>query len=253
MEASVYFLPENLQAQMTGFFGYKRKAKELHREVVKQLVQLALKITIVEKYQGDNTAANMLKKSAQEEQANRFRDIGQWDVYNNPFIVFNDSGTITPIFKNIENVPRPIVEYQERTHKRDREGGVLKRYEDMSNEEFIEKILEICVDEARKDKIRKEKDLKNIVFTLDNFMKLVLIYLRIRANQPIILMGETGVGKTSLVEYLSKIIDAEFRVLNVHAGVTEDEIIAFVEDAQNVARNNNDRKIILFFDEINTN
>lgn len=44
-------------------------------------------------------------------------------------------------------------------------------------------------------------------------------------------MGETGVGKTSLVEYLAKIIDAEFQILNVHAGITEEEIIKFVEEA----------------------
>ena len=49
-------------------------------------------------------------------------------------------------------------------------------------------------------------------------------------------MGETGVGKTSLVEYLAKIIDAEFKVLNVHAGISEQEIINFVEKAQVLAR-----------------
>ena len=101
----------------------------------------------------------------------------------------------------------------------------------MNNDEYIEKILEVCVDESQKEKLRKQKDLKNIVFTLDNFIKLILIYLRIRANIPIILMGETGVGKTSLVEYLCKVIDAEFRVLNVHAGISELEIIKFVEEA----------------------
>lgn len=56
-------------------------------------------------------------------------------------------------------------------------------------------------------------------------MKLVLIHLRLRANIPIILMGETGVGKTSLVEYLSKVIESDLLTMNVHAGVTEDEII----------------------------
>jgi MoxR-like ATPase len=52
-------------------------------------------------------------------------------------------------------------------------------------------------------------------------MKLILIYLRVRTSLPIILMGETGVGKTSLVEYLSKVIDAECLTLNIHAGITE--------------------------------
>ncbi len=62
-------------------------------------------------------------------------------------------------------------------------------------------------------------------------MKLTLIHLRMRANLPIILMGETGVGKTSLVEYLSKIIDSEFKTLNVHSGISDEEIIKFVFDA----------------------
>jgi MoxR-like ATPase len=60
-------------------------------------------------------------------------------------------------------------------------------------------------------------------------MKLVLIYLRVRTNLPIILMGETGVGKTSLVDFLSKVIDAEMKTLNIHAGITEQEIIDEVQ------------------------
>ena len=82
--------------------------------------------------------------------------------------------------------------------------------------------------DARRERIRRSKELKSLVFTLDNFMKLVLIYLRIRAFMPIVLMGETGVGKTSLVEFIAKIIDAEFKVLNIHAGITEEDIIKFV-------------------------
>ena len=69
--------------------------------------------------------------------------------------------------------------------------------------------------------MRGQTDLQNIVFTLDNFMKIILIHLRLRAHMPVILMGETGVGKTSLVEYLAKIIDAGCLTMNVHAGVTE--------------------------------
>lgn len=68
-------------------------------------------------------------------------------------------------------------------------------------------------------------------------MKLILIHLRLRANLPIILMGETGVGKTSLVNYLAKVIDAECITLNVHAGITEQEIIKHVMiDYQRIAR-----------------
>jgi midasin (ATPase involved in ribosome maturation) len=103
-----------------------------------------------------------------------------------------------------------------------------KEYEKMEQNEIVEQILEMCVDESRKRVLRGQVDLNNIVFTLDNVMKLILIYLRIRANMPVLLMGETGVGKTSLIEYLGKIIDAECLTLNVHAGITEDEIINHV-------------------------
>jgi MoxR-like ATPase len=41
-------------------------------------------------------------------------------------------------------------------------------------------------------------------------------------------MGETGVGKTILVKYLSSLIDAAIFTLNVHAGLTQNEIVDWV-------------------------
>ena len=35
---------------------------------------------------------------------------------------------------------------------------------------------------------------------------MAIIYLRIVCNIPIIIMGETGVGKTILIKYLSKLV-----------------------------------------------
>ena len=42
------------------------------------------------------------------------------------------------------------------------------------------------------------------VLTCDNFMKCILIFMRIRSNIPVIMMGETGCGKTSLIKFLAK-------------------------------------------------
>ena len=36
-------------------------------------------------------------------------------------------------------------------------------------------------------------------FTRDNFLKLIFIYIRVRAGIPVIIMGETGVGKTAII------------------------------------------------------
>ncbi len=64
-------------------------------------------------------------------------------------------------------------------------------------------------------------------------------------------MGETGIGKTFLIELLAMLINVEFQVLNVHAGITRLEIIDFVNICKTKCKN--DDQVILFFDEINTN
>ena len=50
---------------------------------------------------------------------------------------------------------------------------------------------------------KKCEDLGNYIFVADNFIKMVRILLNIEAKIPIILMGETGVGKTKLLEMLA--------------------------------------------------
>lgn len=66
-------------------------------------------------------------------------------------------------------------------------------------------------------------------------------------------MGETGVGKTAVISYLADVLLYDFRVLNMHEGVTEEDIINFTSEAALSAKSNPERKTILFFDEINTN
>jgi MoxR-like ATPase len=74
----------------------------------------------------------------------------------------------------------------------------------------------------------------NYVFTADNFVKMVLILLRIRSNIPVIMMGETGCGKTSLIRKLSELKNNgnanKMKILNIHAGTTDKNIINFIEN-----------------------
>jgi MoxR-like ATPase len=41
-------------------------------------------------------------------------------------------------------------------------------------------------------------------------------------------MGETGVGKTAIINYLADVLAYDFRVLNLHEGISEEEILNFV-------------------------
>jgi E3 ubiquitin-protein ligase RNF213 len=61
--------------------------------------------------------------------------------------------------------------------------------------------------------------------TPENYYKIGLIFIRIQAKIPVILMGETGIGKTSLIRLLSNITNDIIRIINIHAGVTSEELI----------------------------
>ena len=94
----------------------------------------------------------------------------------------------------------------------------------------------------------------NYVFTTDNFIKLLLITLKIRAKVPVIMMGETGCGKTSLIRIISKLKGNDMLTLNIHAGISKKEIIDFVNEKKLIENdiNENKNKIWVFLDEINT-
>ena len=60
----------------------------------------------------------------------------------------------------------------------------------------------------------------------DNYFKMVLINMRAHTKIPIVIMGETGCGKTALVNFFVKyILKEEFEVFNFHAGITQAIII----------------------------
>ena len=150
--------------------------------------------------------------------------------------------------------------------------GFLKELKEMLN---LKETIPIKKEEKKTDEqISLEELTKNYAFTADNFVKMILILIRIRANIPVILMGETGCGKTSLIKKLYEILyygsNSKLRILNIHAGTNDEDIIKFIDEINNEANilyiaNNKDRefakkegmiyeeeKIWVFLDEINT-
>ena len=56
---------------------------------------------------------------------------------------------------------------------------------------------------------------------------MILLFYRIKANIPVIIMGETGCGKTFLVIKLNQILnngEISLRIINIHHGITEKAI-----------------------------
>ncbi|XP_029934003.1 E3 ubiquitin-protein ligase rnf213-beta [Myripristis murdjan] len=118
-----------------------------------------------------------------------------------------------------------------------------------------------CVVGAKKGIMNREFDPDpTYELTADNVMKMLAIHMRFRCGIPVVIMGETGCGKTRLVRFLCDLQKEERRVENmilvkVHGGTTAEMIYRKVREAEIVAENNCRRHkldTVLFFDEANT-
>ena len=94
----------------------------------------------------------------------------------------------------------------------------------------------------------------NYIITNDNFKKMVLIIYRIIADIPVILMGETGCGKTLLIKKLSQILNngkIEIEIINIHSDITDEYICQRMREINEKAKKY-EKELWIFFDEINT-
>ena len=97
----------------------------------------------------------------------------------------------------------------------------------------------------------------NYVITEDNYKKMVLLVYRIKANVPVIIMGETGCGKTSLIIKLSQILNNGEELvekIDIHPGITDEEINEKMKEMNKKAKSDKykNKELWVFFDEINT-
>ncbi|XP_030630710.1 E3 ubiquitin-protein ligase rnf213-beta [Chanos chanos] len=96
--------------------------------------------------------------------------------------------------------------------------------------------------------------------TADNVMKMLAIHMRFRCEIPVIIMGETGCGKTRLVRFLCDLQREgrnveNMKLVKVHGGTTANTIYQRVREAKELAEYNRQKyklDTILFFDEANT-
>ncbi|XP_069055826.1 E3 ubiquitin-protein ligase RNF213 isoform X2 [Pleurodeles waltl] len=96
--------------------------------------------------------------------------------------------------------------------------------------------------------------------TTDNVLKILAIHMRFRCGIPVIIMGETGCGKTRLIKYFCELQKSgvgteNMKLLKVHGGTTADLIYEKIQEAEAIAvKNKMDFGLdtVLFFDEANT-
>ncbi|XP_072299402.1 E3 ubiquitin-protein ligase rnf213-alpha-like [Eucyclogobius newberryi] len=96
--------------------------------------------------------------------------------------------------------------------------------------------------------------------TTDNILKILAIHMRFRCGIPVIIMGETGCGKTRLIKFVCELLKSgvateNMKLVKVHGGTTSNMIYAKVREAESMAAINKQDygfDSVLFFDEANT-
>ncbi|XP_053396012.1 E3 ubiquitin-protein ligase rnf213-alpha-like [Mercenaria mercenaria] len=194
-----------------------------------------------------------------------------WESSPHPYLFFNrDRMTFTFLGFYIEKESGNLIDQQT--------GNVLERcimtknlYEAMERNHVP--LQEDFNSLLRMQKIKKLRDTMGVAYThdpdpsyeltTDNVKKIMAIYMRFRCDIPVIIMGETGCGKTRLVKFMCKLQEPEKTVvtnmilMKVHGGTTNSDIIKRVRTAETMAKKNQQKYgdhmyTVLFFDEANS-
>uniref|UniRef100_A0A3P9MK09 RZ-type domain-containing protein n=1 Tax=Oryzias latipes TaxID=8090 RepID=A0A3P9MK09_ORYLA len=199
----------------------------------------------------------------------------RWEEEPHPYIFFNaDRSSMSFLGFNIQRCRNALNAVDPRSQK------VL--IQNVMPQKLYEGLLrqKICLTEnfdllPRSDKIKRiscvvgaKKGITDRRFdpdptyelTADNVMKMLAIHMRFRCGIPVVIMGETGCGKTRLVRFLCTLQREDKPVENmvlvkVHGGTNAEMIYRKVREAEALAfKNQQTHKIdtILFFDEANT-
>lgn len=180
--------------------------------------------------------------------AKRTEGMIRWEDSNHLMVLFHyDLQTVSALYRNKNKVPQQIANLFESQLKKE-----LDNFAEKNQEELISILLKLVQHPSKMNADILNEMSKRYALTPDNLLKMVLIVLRIQGRQPIIIMGETGCGKTSLIRFLSKICQIDFEILSIHAGVTEEVILRRIDECDKKAKKNFGRGVWLFLDEINT-
>ena len=209
------------------------------------------------KYDDNEAVADGVKALANEKQ-----EIFSFEQIKPSLVFFNQDGES---FSIISNNDKNDQEYQNlkslwnSQNPNQNAWNELVDYKNMKHEAFLEQLKNLfSLDKMSIGDLKKlcEK-LGNYIFVSDNFIKMVRILLNIEAKIPVILMGETGVGKTKLLEMLTTLYGKgtlRMKKLQIHAGTNDQKIVEFIEQVHKEIKEEGKENELtwIFFDEINT-
>ncbi|XP_052062680.1 E3 ubiquitin-protein ligase rnf213-alpha-like isoform X2 [Mytilus californianus] len=193
-----------------------------------------------------------------------------WETSPHPYLFFNpDHHSMTFLGFNIEKGSGNLVDQQ--TRKVLEEAIMQHTLFDALDRNRVN-LSENFDALPRHEKINKLCNVMGLEFphdpdetyelTTDNVKKILAIYMRFRCDIPVIIMGETGCGKTRLIKFMCSLqqpqgVKVENMILmKVHGGTKTSDIVRKVKKAEEIASKNSanykNMDTVLFFDEANT-
>ncbi|XP_067222276.1 E3 ubiquitin-protein ligase rnf213-alpha-like [Chanodichthys erythropterus] len=209
--------------------------------------------------------------SASEEHLAPFRIRKRWESEPHPYIFFNDDHvSMTFIGFHLQPNAKNGIDAVDPSTKRVIKQNIMTRqlYDGLKLQRVP---FNIDFDQLpRWDKIEKLSRVLGIQsptdpdetyeLTTDNMLKMLAIHMRFRCGIPVIIMGETGCGKTRLIKFLCEmhrggVATENMKLVKVHGGTSSNIIYTKVREAESMAsKNKKDYGFdsVLFFDEANT-
>ena len=192
--------------------------------------------------------------------ANNKQEVFSFDKIKPSLVFFNRDGGSLSIISNNNKDEKEYIDLKNLWNcQNNNDKEELVDYKNLGQEKYLDQIkILFSLDKLEKDDLKKIcEELGNYIFVSDNFIKMVRIMLNIEAKIPVILMGETGVGKTKLLEMLTRLYGKGIccmKKLQIHAGITDEQIVNFIERVTNevIEEKRQDELTWIFFDEINT-
>ena len=244
---STFFRIDNLRYMV-------EETKDIRRDLLEALIKVSKEfasraISFSRSSDTPSLSKQKCKKmtSTAENMIERVKKMKKWKDSNHLFLIFHgrNSQAVTAVYRNKDKVPSGIVKLLKSQGLG--KNGELEDLNTFSQEQLQNKLEKIVGTEM----VKKNNLSPSYALTQDNILKMTLILQRVRAHIPVIIMGETGCGKTSLVRFLADTYGVEFIPFNFHAGISEEQIITFINEKEKDVTEIN-QQIWIFLDEINT-
>ena len=169
-----------------------------------------------------------------------------WELFNHDALILSSSKPCAVYKKllqadiNLRNAALKL----ERIQRGEGPEVSLVDYEQLSSQDLL---VTLCRVLGTAEDVQPE----GYVLTVDNFLKMVLISERAKFGLPIVIMGETGCGKTSLLRFLvEKVMKERLELVSIHAGTTAEDLVIRMRAIEGGLQHY--QRVWVFFDEFNT-